>query len=101
MRLSKLLPTVQPPMTMLQALKRRYQGDAMELSAHQAGDLGGDNGFRGLRGVQAVLVGQEEVLRRQGRLEQLQTAVLADSCINSAVCLRLSAVLSVSCSNDC
>ncbi len=84
-RLSKLLPTLQPPVTVLQALRQRYQGAAMESCMHQAGD---DNasGFKGLRGVEAELVGQEDVLRRQGRLEQLQAAVLIDSCVSSAVC---------------
>ena len=84
-RLSKLLPTVQLPITMLQALRQRYQGAAMESHVHQAGDGSAANGFRGLRGVEAELVGQEDVLRRQGRLEQLQAAVLADSCVSSAV----------------
>ena len=79
---------VQPPVTMLQALQRRYQGGAMDPSVPQAGDTS-PNGPKGRRGVEAVLVGQEEVLRRQGRLEQLQTAVLIDCCISSAVCTRL------------
>ena len=83
-RLSKLLPTVQLPVTMLQALRQRYQGAAMESHMHQTRDDSA-NGFKGLRGVEAELVGQEEVLRRQGRLEQLRTAVLVDSCVSGAV----------------
>ena len=86
-RLSKLLPTVQPPVAVLQALRQRYQGAAMESHVHQPGDDGA-NGFKGLRGVEAELVGQEDVLRRQGRLEHLQAAVLIDSCISGAVCVH-------------
>ncbi len=83
-RLSKLLPTLQPPVTVLQALRQRYQGAAMESHVHQPADDGA-NGFTGLRGVEAELVGQEDVLRRQGRLEHLQAAVLIESFISSAV----------------
>ena len=80
MRLSKLLPTVQVPVTLLQALQQRYQGGAMDGDTHD-----GTPAIGGSRGVEAVLVGQEEVLRRQGRLDQLEAAVLIDSCVSSAV----------------
>ena len=82
-RLSKLLPTVQPPVTLLQALRRRYQGGAADGCA--CDEIPATGEFRGLRGVEAVLVGQEEVLRRQGRLDQLQAAVLINSCVSTAV----------------
>ncbi len=74
---------MQPPVTLLQALRRRYQGGAGDGGAHDENPANGS--LRGLRGVEAVLVGQEEVLRRQGRLDQLQAAVLIDSCVSTAV----------------
>lgn len=82
MRLSKLAQTVQPHVTVLQALHIRYQGTALDPAADSSMTLGGSSA-RGR--VLVALVGQEEVLQKQGRLHNLVKAALIDSCVSSAV----------------
>lgn len=82
-RLAKLALSVQPRVTVLQALRLRYQGAAVDSAADSSMTLGGATA-RGR--VLVALVGQEEVLQRQGRLDHLVKAALIDSCVFSAVC---------------
>ena len=81
-RQSKLTHSVQPRITLLQAVQLRYQGAAVK-PTRDSMMLGGSSAKRQ---VLVALVGQEEVLERQGRLDQLVRAALIDGGVCNAVC---------------
>lgn len=81
-RQSKLIHSVQPRVTLLQAVQQRYQGSAAD-STKEGMTLGGSSVRQQ---VLVALVGEEEVLERQGQLDHLVKAALIDGGVCNAVC---------------
>ena len=81
-RQSKLIHSVQPRVTLLQAVQQRYQGSAAD-SSKEGMTLGGSSVRQQ---VLVALVGEEEVLERQGQLDHLVKAALIDGGVFNAVC---------------